>query len=81
MNVSLSRRRWLGLTAAASAGAAIQRNLAWARAVRAAGTGVRIWEDPMHADPAQANPEMMAGCHVLCPNPVSKIAFAVRICY
>ena len=29
MNASTSRRRWLGLATAASAGAAIQRNLAW----------------------------------------------------
>ena len=42
--------------------------LAWARAVRAAGTGVRVWEDPLHEAPAKASQEMMAACHVLCPN-------------
>lgn len=42
--------------------------LAWAKAIRAANTGVRIWEDPCHADPAAANQEMMRLCHVLCPN-------------
>ena len=42
--------------------------LPWAKAVRAANTGVKIWEDPTHRDPAAANQEMMALCHVLCPN-------------
>jgi hypothetical protein len=42
--------------------------LAWAKAIRAANTGVKIWEDTCHADPAKANQEMMAACHVLCPN-------------
>lgn len=42
--------------------------LEWARAIRAAGTGVRIWEDPTHQDPGEANQQMMAACHVLCPN-------------
>ena len=42
--------------------------LAWAKALRAVGTGVKIWEDPTHRDPATANPEMMAACDVLCPN-------------
>ncbi len=40
---------------------------AWARAIRAAGTGVRIFEDPLHIDPArEADPEMLAACDVLC---------------
>lgn len=42
--------------------------LPWAKAVRAANIGVKIWEDPTHRDPAAANQEMMALCHVLCPN-------------
>ena len=42
--------------------------LAWARAIRAANTGVKIWEDPCHADPTAANQAMMRACHVLCPN-------------
>ena len=42
--------------------------LAWSRAIRAAQTGMRIWEDPTHSNPAQANQEMMAACDVLCPN-------------
>lgn len=45
--------------------------LAWAQAIHAAGTGVKVWEDPMHADPAAANQEMMRACDVLCPNRVS----------
>jgi hypothetical protein len=45
--------------------------LAWARAIRAANTGVKIWEDPCHRDPSSANQEMMAACDVLCPNRVS----------
>jgi hypothetical protein len=40
----------------------------WARAIRAAATGVKIWEDPVHPDPAAANQEMMGLCDVLCPN-------------
>lgn len=42
--------------------------LAWAKAIRAAQTGVLIWEDPLHADPSAANQEMLAACHVICPN-------------
>ncbi len=42
--------------------------LAWAKAIRAAGTGIKIWEDTCHADPAAANQEMIQTCHVLCPN-------------
>jgi len=42
--------------------------LAWAQAMRAAGTGIRVWEDPTYRDMAKANPEMVAACHVLCPN-------------
>jgi len=43
--------------------------LAWARAIRAAGTGIRIWEDPIYrGDMSQANQDMIAACHVLCPH-------------
>lgn len=41
--------------------------LAWAKAIRAADTGVVLWEDPCHKDPAAANQEMMGQCHVICP--------------
>lgn len=42
--------------------------LAWAKVIRAANTGIRIFEDATHEDPNKANQEMMAVCHVLCPN-------------
>jgi hypothetical protein len=42
--------------------------LSWGRAVRAAATGIKMWEDTCHGDPTQANQDMMAACHVLCPN-------------
>lgn len=42
--------------------------LPWARAIRAANTGVRLFEDVCHPDPLKANPEMIRLCHVLCPN-------------
>jgi hypothetical protein len=43
--------------------------LAWAKAIRAADTGIRIWEDPIYrGDMTKANPDMIAACHVLCPN-------------
>ena len=45
-----------------------ERILAWAQAIREAGTGVRIWEDVNHEDMNQANQEMIDACHVLCPN-------------
>jgi hypothetical protein len=41
--------------------------LAWTKAVKAAQPGVVVWEDPCHADPAQANQEMLSSCDVLCP--------------
>jgi hypothetical protein len=44
------------------------RILPWAKAIRAAGTGIRVWEDPNHADMSDADPEMIALCDVLCPN-------------
>jgi hypothetical protein len=43
--------------------------LLWAKAINAMDTGIRIWEDPIYrGDMSQANPEMIAACHVLCPN-------------
>jgi hypothetical protein len=42
--------------------------LTWAKAIRAADSGVRVWEDPCHSDPAAADQGMMQACHVLCPN-------------
>lgn len=42
--------------------------LAWAKAIRAADTGLQIWEDPIYRDMTQANQDMVAACHVLCPN-------------
>ena len=41
--------------------------LAWAKPIRAANTGVKIWEDPQYSNPGKANQEMMTSCHVLCP--------------
>jgi hypothetical protein len=40
----------------------------WARAIQAAKTGVKIWEDPTYKDPSTASREMMNLCDVLCPN-------------
>ena len=45
-----------------------ERILAWAKAIREANTGVRIWEDVNHEDMNEANQEMIDACHVLCPN-------------
>lgn len=42
--------------------------LAWAKALRQADTGLRVWEDPIYQDMAKANPDTIAACHVLCPN-------------
>lgn len=42
--------------------------LAWAKALHAAGTGIRVWEDPIYLDMAEADPAMLAECDVLCPN-------------
>lgn len=40
----------------------------WAKAVRAANTGVRLFEDPTHSDPAKADPRVFALSDVVCPN-------------
>ncbi|MCX7825134.1 MAG: hypothetical protein N2689_06210, partial [Verrucomicrobiae bacterium] len=42
--------------------------LAWAKPIRAANTGVKLFEDVCHADPLKANQEMIKLCDVLCPN-------------
>lgn len=42
--------------------------LAWAKAIRSAKTGLQIWEDPTYRDMTLANQDMVAACHVLCPN-------------
>ncbi len=48
-----------------------ERILAWARPIREADTGVRIWEDVTHRDMDEADQEMIDACHVLSPNYVS----------
>lgn len=45
-----------------------ERILAWAKPIRQAATGVRIWEDVTHGDMHQANQEMIDALHVLSPN-------------
>ena len=42
--------------------------LDWAKAIRAADSGLRIWEDPIYKDMSKANQETIRACHVLCPN-------------
>ena len=42
--------------------------LAWAQAIRAADTGMRIWEDVNHRDMNKALEAMIDSCHVLCPH-------------
>jgi hypothetical protein len=42
--------------------------LEWAKAFRAANTGIRLWEDPIYKDMSKANADMIAQCHILCPN-------------
>ncbi|OQB89705.1 MAG: hypothetical protein BWX84_02295 [Verrucomicrobia bacterium ADurb.Bin118] len=37
---------------------------------------MKIWEDPIHADPFAANQEMLAACDVLCPNRTKFLAEA-----
>jgi hypothetical protein len=50
--------------------AATANILPWANAIHAANTGVKVFEDPVYLDPAQADPQMMAACDILCPNRV-----------
>ena len=42
--------------------------IAWAKALHAANTGVRVWEDPIYRDMSKAHPDLAAACDVLCPN-------------
>jgi hypothetical protein len=42
--------------------------IAWAKALHAANTGVRVWEDPIYRDVSKAHPELASVCDVLCPN-------------
>lgn len=42
--------------------------LAWARAIRTAGSGVQVWEDPIHKDPFAASQAMLGAIDLLCPN-------------
>lgn len=42
--------------------------IAWARAIRSADTGLQIWTDPQHTDPALAVPEFYALADVICAN-------------
>lgn len=53
-----------------------QRILAYADAIHSAGTGIRIWEDPIHRDPGQAIAAAMSACDVLCPNRATFLASA-----
>src|SRR5690606_4837603 len=40
----------------------------WAEAMRAADTGIRVWEDPTFRSAAEANHDLLDVCDVLCPN-------------
>ena len=42
--------------------------LAWAKPIREADTGVRIWVDVTHQDMNEADQDMIDACHVLSPN-------------
>ena len=44
------------------------RILAWAKPIRAADTGMRIWEDVTHDNMNDADENMIDACHVLSPN-------------
>ena len=44
------------------------RILAWAKPIREANTGVRVWENVIHTDMREANQEMIDACHVLSPH-------------
>ncbi|MDX9973447.1 MAG: hypothetical protein RBU21_10720 [FCB group bacterium] len=41
---------------------------AWAKALRDAKTGLRVWEDPIFHESSGADAEMLALCDSLCPN-------------
>ncbi|MFM9960217.1 MAG: discoidin domain-containing protein [Planctomycetaceae bacterium] len=42
----------------------------WANAIHAAKTGVRVFENPLHKEPHQADQQMMDAADILCPNRV-----------
>ncbi len=42
--------------------------IAWAKAIKAVGTGIRIFEDPTYRDPGKGTPEMFQLSDILCPN-------------
>lgn len=42
--------------------------IAWAKTIRAAGTGIQVWEDPIHPDMSKAHPDLGSACHILCLN-------------
>ncbi|MCP4642174.1 MAG: hypothetical protein GY851_17150 [bacterium] len=42
--------------------------VAWAKAIRASGSGIQVWEDPIHSNMSKAHPELGTVCHILCPN-------------
>ena len=42
--------------------------ITWAAAIKAANSGVMLFEDPTHRDPAKGDPAMFAACDILCPN-------------
>ena len=45
-----------------------QTVIAWAKALHAAQPELVVWNDPIHKDPAAADPEFYAQTDVLCPN-------------
>lgn len=42
--------------------------IAWAKAIRAGGAGVSVWEDPTYDQVSESQQVMAAQCQVLCPN-------------
>ncbi len=42
--------------------------IAWAKAIKAAGAGWTIWEDPTYQSVSESQAAMVAECDVLCPN-------------
>jgi len=44
------------------------RILAWAKPIREADTGIRVWENVIHGSMDDANQDMINACHVLTPH-------------
>ncbi len=65
--IDRSRMAWL-LVDEPHGGEADERIVSWARAIREANAGIRIWEDPCHLNMAEANQEMIGLSDVLCAN-------------